>query len=256
MTSTPTSAVDGLDAYARADLYEAIYRGRGKDYARESEIVVDLIRERVPTARRLLDVACGTGSHLRYFAGEFAETAGVDLTEEMLELARAVLPGVPLWQGDMRGFDLGRTFDAITCMFSAVGYLADPGELNATLETFARHLEPGGVVVVEPWWTPQKFLPGYVQGDVVSVDGRTISRVSHTVPAPDRPVTPASRMEVHWTVAEPGSGIGHHVDVHTMTLFTHEEYLEAFTRAGLTAECADHELGGPGLYVGVLGAGR
>ncbi|MEU6714053.1 class I SAM-dependent methyltransferase [Nonomuraea sp. NPDC046802] len=247
-----TKQNDVLDVYRRADLYEASYRGRNKDYAREAEITIRVVRERAPAARRLLDVACGTGLHLQYFATAFAEVAGLDLTKEMLTLARRRVRGVPLWEGDMRKFDLGRTFDVITCMFSSVGYLADTGELDATLRSFARHLEPGGVAVIEPWWSPDTFLPGYVQGDVVKVDGRTISRVSHSVRLEERA---ASRMEIHWVVAEPATGISHHTEVHTMTLFSTQEYLAAFERAGFSAEYVEHELGGPGMYVGVLDRG-
>ncbi|BCJ61890.1 class I SAM-dependent DNA methyltransferase [Micromonospora endophytica] len=238
-----------LDVYQRAELYDASYRGRGKDYAGEAEIAIGLVRERARDADQVLDVACGTGAHLRHFAAAFGEVAGLDLSEEMLRLARQRLPGTQLWQGDMRKFDLGRTFDAITCMFSSVGYLADAAELNATLESFARHLNSGGVVVIEPWWSPETFLSGHVQADVVVVDGRTISRVSHSVRDPDRS---ASRMEIHWVVAEPAAGIRHHTETHVMTLFTRQEYLTAFARAGFTAEHVVHPLGGPGMYVGVL----
>lgn len=241
-----------LGAYDRADLYEVVYEGRGKDYEREAAVTAALIRERNPGARSLLDVACGTGSHLRYFVGAFGEVAGVDLSERMLDRARDRVPGVPLWQGDMRKFDLDRTFDAVTCMFSSVGYLADVGELTATLESFARHLTPGGVVVVEPWWAPENFLPGHVQGDVVRVGELTVSRVSHSTWQREGA---ASRMEVHWTAAHPETGISHHADVHVMSLFSRKEYLDAFARAGFAAEFVEHDWAGPGLYVGVLGGG-
>lgn len=244
---------DVVDLYQRADIYEAIYRGRGKDYAAESATVVGCIRGILPDARRLLDVACGAGSHLQYFAGSFGEVAGIDLSHDMIRIAGRRLPGVPLYQGDMRKFELGRRFDAITCMFSSVGYLATVDELNATLEQFARHLEPGGVAVVEPWWTPDTFLPGYVQGDVVTVDGRTISRVSHSVLSDERI---ASRMAVHYVVAEPGPGIQHFTDVHVMTLFSRAQYEDAFRRAGFSVTYRESAEPGPGLYVGTLTAGR
>ena len=240
---------DVQDVYRRAEMYEAVYRGRGKDYAREAKIVTGLVRDRAPGARRLLDVACGTGAHLSTFAAEFDDVAGLDLSEDMLHVARRRLPAVPLRAGDMRDFDLGRTFDAVTCMFSSVGYLADGAELDATLASLARHLEPGGVAVVEPWWSPDTFLPGHVQGDAVTVDGLTVSRVSHSVLLAERP---ASRMEIHWVVAEPDAGIQHHSEVHVMTLFSRQEYLTAFERAGFSAAHVRHELGGPGLFVGVL----
>ncbi|MER7406709.1 class I SAM-dependent methyltransferase [Streptomyces sp. NPDC000070] len=236
-----------IDLYDRADIYEAIYRGRGKDYAAESATVTKAILEHCPGAKALLDVACGTGSHLEHLATSFEEVCGLDLSTDMLRRARERLPELPFEQGDMRAFRLGRTFDAITCMFSSVGYLDTVADLDATLATFARHLAPGGVVVIEPWWSPDTFLPGYVQGDVVTVDGRTISRVSHSVRAEGRT---ASRMEVHYVVAEPETGIRHFTDIHVMTLFSREEYEQAFAKAGLTAEYVPYDHAGPGLFVG------
>lgn len=242
-----------LDLYDRADIYEAIYRGRGKDYAAESTITVRAVLDRKPDASSLLDVACGTGSHLRYFSERFAHVEGVDLSEDMVRTARANMPGVPIHQGDMRDLRLNRSFSAVTCMFSSVGYLASAAELDAALRSFARHLTPGGVAVVEPWWSPDTFLPGYVAGNVVEVDGRTISRVSHTVRHDEGC---ASRMEVHYVVAEPGTGIQHFTDTHVMTLFTREQYEHAFRAAGLSVEFVPYDQAGPGLFVGVRGTDR
>ncbi|HJS30283.1 MAG TPA: hypothetical protein VJ768_11705, partial [Anaerolineales bacterium] len=48
-------------------IYDAIYASIGKDYARESARVDELIRsyKRSP-GNRMLDVACGTGRHITY----------------------------------------------------------------------------------------------------------------------------------------------------------------------------------------------
>ena len=80
------------------------------------------IRTHKPDAATLLDVACGTGAHLVHFARKY-RVEGIDVSEEQLAVARARLPGVELHLGDMTTFDLGRTFDAVTCMFSSIGYV-------------------------------------------------------------------------------------------------------------------------------------
>jgi SAM-dependent methyltransferase len=238
------------EIFRRADVYDAVYRGRGKDYAAESALVVEQVRKRNPDASSLLDVACGTGAHLEYFIHAFERVEGVDRSAEMLETAAHKLPDVPLHNGDMRGFDLGRTFDAVTCMFASVGYLETGAELNATLQSFARHLVPGGVIVVEPWWFPDNFLSGYVSGSSVNVGGRTVARVSHSVRAGH-----ASRMEVGYIVADPESGIQQFSDTHVMTLFERERYEAAFTSAGCSVELVPYDQSTPGLFVGVLEEG-
>src|SRR5699024_8220003 len=108
---------------------------------------------------------------------------------------------------DMRTFTLGRTFDAVTCMFGSVGYTRDEEELNATVERFALHTRPGGVVVVEPWWFPEHFTDGYVAGDLSQEEGRTITRVSYSTRRGNTTV-----MRVHFTVAD-ASGIQEFTEV-------------------------------------------
>ena len=74
------------------------------------------------TSRRLLDVACGTGLHLSYLTYRF-QVEGLDRDEQLLAIARQRNPEVPLHHADMVDFALGRTFDVVTCLFSAIGYV-------------------------------------------------------------------------------------------------------------------------------------
>ena len=46
------------------DLYDAIYSW--KDYANEAAIIKRLIDQELPEATSILDVACGTGEHIRH----------------------------------------------------------------------------------------------------------------------------------------------------------------------------------------------
>ncbi|NGO72880.1 class I SAM-dependent methyltransferase [Streptomyces boncukensis] len=237
---------EDIGIYDVGDVYDAIYHGRGKDYRHETEVVVRHIRARKPEAAAVLDVGCGTGGHLRFLAEEFPHAEGIDLAEGMREVARRELPGVPVHAGDMRDFAMGRRYDAIVCLFCAVGNLSGTGELDRTLAAMARHLTPGGVIVLEPWWFPENFTPGHVGGSVITSGARTVARVSHTVRTGD-----FSSMEVHYVVAEPGTGVRHFSDVHPMALYTREQYEAAFRRAGCTVEHITGEYDGNGLFVGV-----
>jgi len=228
-----------------ASVYDAFYQGRGKDYTAEADQVTALIRERRPAATSLLDVACGTGSHLLPFTKLFDDVAGLELSEAMLDVARDRVTGAVLHQGDMRDFGLGRTFDAVTCMFSSIGHMVSTAELDAAVARFAAHVEPGGVIVVEPWWFPGTFLDGYVAGDVVTVDGRTIARVSHSSRDGG-----ASAVEVHYVVAD-RSGAHSFVDRHRITLFERAEYEAAFTKAGCDVTYLEGGPSGRGLFAGV-----
>ncbi|SCG58646.1 class I SAM-dependent methyltransferase [Micromonospora halophytica] len=228
-----------------ADVYDLIYRHRGKDYAAEAAFLAELVNSRRAGAESVLDVASGTGGHLRFLRELFARAEGLEISPDMLDIARRRLPGVTMHRGDMRDFDLGRTFDAVTLMFSSIGYVADKAELDQTLTCLAGHLDPGGVLIIEPWVFPDTFVPGYVAADLARDDGRTVSRVSHSVRDGD-----AVKMTLHYLCAD-ASGIRHLTDTHRLALFTPEQYEDAFTQAGCRAEFVRTERFSRGLFVGV-----
>jgi SAM-dependent methyltransferase len=143
-------------------------------------------------------------------------------------VARARLPEVSLSLGDMHTFDLGRTFDAVTCLFSSVGYLDDPDALSQAVSRMARHLSPGGVLVVDGWVKPEAWLPGInVHALAADADGTAAARVIRSRREGNR-----TYLEMRYLVAT-GSGFEDAAEEHVLTLFTDEEYRTAFAAAGL-----------------------
>ncbi|MGW7102403.1 class I SAM-dependent methyltransferase [Streptomyces sp. NPDC054838] len=248
MTTTDLRPDQGYTGGA-ARLYDLVHQGKGKDYAREAADLAALVTAKVPGARSLLDVACGTGLHLEHLGGAFDTAEGLELSPDMREIARRRNPAATVHPGDMRDFALDRTYSAVTCMFSSIGHMRDQGELDAALSRFAAHLDPaGGVVVVEPWWFPRTFTPGFVGASIVEAEGKTISRVSHSRLEGD-----ATRIDVHYLVAEPGRDITHLSETHLITLFERSAYERAFERAGLDVEFREGGPSGRGLFIGLRG---
>src|SRR4030095_7263880 len=103
-----------------AQFYDALYHF--KDYAAAAEQLHALIQETCPGASTLLDVACGTGKHLEYLRAYY-RVEGLDLNAQLLEVARKRCPGVLFHQGNMVDFNLDRSFDVVTCLFSSIGYV-------------------------------------------------------------------------------------------------------------------------------------
>jgi SAM-dependent methyltransferase len=224
-----------------ARFYDAIYAF--KDYAAEAARIREMIATRSPDARTVLDVACGTGMHLRHIQAWYA-VEGLDLDPELLEIAREHLPGVALHVGNMMDFDLGKTFDAVTCLFSSVGYARTPENLARAIGAMARHLSPGGVLVVEPWLTPDRFEDGHLGSTFVDQPDLKIARLDTS--AVDGSL---SVMDFEYLVGT-REGIEHFSESHVLGLFSHEQYLDAFRSAGLSVEHDPEGFMGRGLYLG------
>ena len=155
--------------------YEAIYDARGKDYAAEAAWLRAAIGVAVPNAKRLLDVACGTGAHLRILHRHFA-VEGIDADPVMIAIARERLPGIPFRIGRMQDLHVDEPFDVVMCLFSSIGYVADEAELRATFERFAAAAAPGGMVIVEPWVRPEDWRDGWMDATFVDRPSLKIAR--------------------------------------------------------------------------------
>lgn len=225
--------------------YEVLHAARGKDYGREAEEVLARIRRHRPEARSLLDVACGTGLHLAAFAGVGFDVEGVELSEAMLAVARDRLPGIPLHQGDMRTFRLGRRFDAVVCLFSAIGYMTTLDDLATAFTTMGHHLVDGGVLVVEPWFRPEDWHDGSVFAESATDGDLAVARVSRSCREGDQ-----SLIEMHYAVATPERTWAFS-EIHRMGLFTTDQQLEVYRDAGFDIEHEARGISGRGLFVGV-----
>jgi SAM-dependent methyltransferase len=228
-----------LDSYgSRYDLVFA-----SKDYAAESEKLRGIIEDRTPGAKTLLDVACGTGRHVEELRPHY-EVEGLDLSEEQLQVARERIPDGVFHQGDMLTFDLGRRFDVVTCLFSSIGYVRSVDRLNQAVANLARHARPGGLVIVEPWLTPDSWRPGTLWADYVDEPNLKVARIS--VSEFDGRV---AILDFHILIARDAE-VDYFQERHELALFTEDEYLASFRCAGLDVRFDPEGLIGRGLYVG------
>jgi len=233
------------DGDVLAASYDLIFSRR--DYTAEIAFLTGVIREAGPGTASLLDVACGPGRHLAALAEEFPDAAGVDLSEAMVSLAAERVPeGVPVTLGDMRDFDLGRRFGAVICLFGSVGYMRETPALDEAVARMAAHLEPGGVLVVEPWHHPDTFEADRAIPVIARDDGRAITTL-----IVQRVEGRHGIMDMRHTVAF-GTDVHTFREVHELGLFTDAEYRASFEAAGLSVTHRDDAPGRPGLYVGVL----
>ena len=226
-----------------AQVYDALYPA--SDLAEKAGQLHALIQEHCPGANSLLDVACGTGQHLAHLQAHY-QVEGVDLSQEMLAVARKRNPDVPLHQGNMVDFDLGQRFDAITCLGSAIGYTKTVKKLNQAVGNMARHVRPGGILAIYSWILPEAWRPGHLSADFVDEPGLKIARMNVS-----EVIDGLSVMDFHFLVGTP-EGVEHFVERHELGLFTHDEYVAAFRQTGLTLVQAPQWSEDRRLYVGLL----
>ncbi|MGA7476444.1 MAG: class I SAM-dependent methyltransferase [Thermoplasmata archaeon] len=223
---------DGLNAWkdyrAEARRLEAIARRYGR-----------------PGRTTWLDVACGTGRHLEFLRQKHP-VVGVDASREMLRIARRRLPRVRLVLADMRTFRLDERFDVVSCLFSAIGHLGTERDLQTTFVNLSRHLNPGGVAIVEPWIDPSKFRSSMVHVRTSDDPTVQVARVAFSSRRGNHSV-----IRYHYLIAEPGRGIRHAEVTDVGLLVSRARLLELMDAAGFRSRfVSDGLMADRGLLIG------
>lgn len=133
--------------------YDEIARCYALEYAAWTSDVDFFLRRLPPGTGPVLELGCGSGRVSLPIARNGHRVVGLDLSTEMLSLARAqaTREGVPAHfeEADIATFSLGERFRAILMPFSIFSFLPSASARASCLEACARHLAPGGVVLVD-----------------------------------------------------------------------------------------------------------
>ena len=151
--------VSAREPYGRfAEYYDFIYHGLVNYQGDVNFLEAIFHRELRTRPQDILDLGCGTGNHDLALAKLGYRVTGLDRSTSQLSIARrkarAARMQIRFVRGDMRAFDLGRTFDCAVCMFGAFGYLTRKSDAGRCLKAVHRHLREGGLFVFEFWHTP------------------------------------------------------------------------------------------------------
>jgi SAM-dependent methyltransferase len=116
----------------------------------EAERVVALVVEHagLPPRAPAMDLACGAGRHVLHLREAGLDAFGLDLSRELLSVARA--DGLPVLRADMRALPVatGR-LRLVTSFFTSFGYFPDPADDQQVVAEIRRVLAPGGVFAVD-----------------------------------------------------------------------------------------------------------
>lgn len=141
-----------MDAYAGfASVYDMFMDNI--PYEEWCRYLTGLLREQGVEDGLVLDLGCGTGTLTRLLADEGYDMIGVDLSDEMLEMAmekEAEEPkGILYLMQDMREFELYGTVRAIVSICDSMNYMLDYEDFVEVLRLANNYLDPGGVFIFD-----------------------------------------------------------------------------------------------------------
>ena len=228
-------------------VYDRLNAAR-KDYRAEAVELAELICERVAdSATSLLDVGCGTGRHGEEFRQLGFDYVGVDVSPEMLTEARKRLPSTRFVEADIRSLSLDDRFDAVVCLNATIGYMLTSEDLDAAIRNLAKHVRPGGLLLVEPWAARDQWLAPRVSVETLEEPELAIARVSRAYFEGD-----FGAWEWQCAVATPDRSWSF-AEVHVLALRDLAEYIGALAELGFEAA---HEPMASGRGLGIIVAQR
>ena len=144
-----------------AKYYDLVYQD--KDYKAECDFLQSIFSKYFSKpVRTILDLGCGTGGHALILAEKGYKVAGVDLSREMLEVARKKAKerrlNIEFIQGDIRNMGLNQKFDAVISMFAVISYQITNEDLMSVFKTASRHLKKNGLFIFDAWFGPAVLI--------------------------------------------------------------------------------------------------
>ncbi len=115
----------------------------------------------------VLDVACGTGVLFSDYAKrEVASVTGIDISPEMVKIARQKFPGVTVLCGDVEEAAFDRQFDAVM-VYNAFPHFPEPARL---VQTLAKHLKSGGILSIAHSMSRSALTEHHRRAEAVSIE--------------------------------------------------------------------------------------
>ncbi len=124
-----------------------------QNYEKWADYIEDIFKAYGKSPSLVLDLGCGTGSITNILAKRGYDMIGVDLSVDMLNIARdkateECLDVLYLCQ-DIRGFELYGTVDAVICTLDVLNYITKPDELKKVFALVRNYLNPDGIFVFD-----------------------------------------------------------------------------------------------------------
>lgn len=114
------------------------------------EYYTEILKEHGIADGLLLDLGCGTGKMTRLLKAKGYDMIGIDLSEDMLGIAREQeSEGILYLQQDMREFELYGTVRGIISACDCMNYILEEEDLLEVFRLANNYLDPGGIFVFD-----------------------------------------------------------------------------------------------------------
>ena len=169
------------DLYSK--YYDLLYQD--KDYNAEVDYIIQLIQKYPNKIETILDLGCGTGKHDKILCDKGYTIHGVDISEEMLNIAELRRKGreseLTFSQSDIAQLELGKKFDAIVSLFHVMSYQNTNDLLDRVFSVAINHLNKGGLFIFDFWYGPA-VLADPPRKKIKKLENETIqiTRISET----------------------------------------------------------------------------
>jgi len=132
----------GYDKIAK--FYDSVI-GRSDD---EIEFVRKRIHKYHPYAESVLEIGCGTGTNLLTLSKKY-DVTGIDISREMLKIARKKIIRGNFHVHDIRNFDLKKKFDVILCLYDTINHLTLFNDWKKVFKSANDHLNKSGLFMFD-----------------------------------------------------------------------------------------------------------
>jgi SAM-dependent methyltransferase len=145
MSSSVRQSVSAYDPFA------LIYNSTiAEDFCRRAWPVIEhLLLKQLPSCARILDLCCGSGQMARELGRCGYRVVGLDVSEQMIQLARQNAPAALFFLADARNFHLIGDFDAVLSSFNSLSHASTVDELQSIFRNARYVLGPGAPMLFD-----------------------------------------------------------------------------------------------------------
>ncbi|HMQ70256.1 MAG TPA: class I SAM-dependent methyltransferase [Ignavibacteria bacterium] len=96
----------------------------------------------------VLELGCGTGENLKAFQKKY-DITGIDISSEMIMIAKKKLPRADLSVEDIRKYEFDRKFDLILCLYDTINHITLFSDWKKIFKNTSEHLNANGLFVFD-----------------------------------------------------------------------------------------------------------